>query len=125
MKVVFAILLTLIAWLVGIAIGHLIALAMAGLILVVFDNEPSPAWDDLFHATFAVTPTLTGLLAVGVALFFVIRWFKDQHGASDPRVCLTCGYDLKNNATGTCPECGGRIHTSQMKFLYKYHQDHA
>ena len=27
--------------------------------------------------------------------------------------CLRCGYDLTANATGVCPECGGRVATAE------------
>ncbi len=27
--------------------------------------------------------------------------------ASEPRLCIKCGYDLRGNVSGVCPECGG------------------
>ena len=32
------------------------------------------------------------------------RWRRRRKG-----LCLKCGYDLKGNVSGTCPECGTKI----------------
>ena len=32
------------------------------------------------------------------------RWSRRRRG-----LCLTCGYNLEGNTSGTCPECGGKI----------------
>ncbi len=42
------------------------------------------------------------------ALFFGVLWrvFFRRKPAKQPGVCSHCGYDLRGNTTGRCPECG-------------------
>lgn len=39
------------------------------------------------------------LAALGMYWWLVLRWRK-------PGYCVTCGYDLRGNPLGRCPECG-------------------
>lgn len=34
-------------------------------------------------------------------------WHRDRRRA--PSVCVKCGYDLRGNTSGVCPECGGGL----------------
>ena len=48
------------------------------------------------------------LLLVGVVLLFLYRGQKEANAADWRREgrCQHCGYDLRGNASGVCPECG-------------------
>jgi len=62
---------------------------------------------------------LPGALIVWVALTFLAplwlcrnsmrRSIREHLNASGIRLCLDCGYNLKGNVSGICPECGERI----------------
>jgi predicted amidophosphoribosyltransferase len=41
-----------------------------------------------------------------------------------PGVCVTCGYDLTGNVSGTCPECGTRIVEDQSIPAQFYRRKH-
>jgi hypothetical protein len=61
---------------------------------------------------------LTALLLPGIILFsFGIAWFFAREGVRQTRrtivaslerrqACRRCGYSLRGNVTGICPECG-------------------
>jgi DNA-directed RNA polymerase subunit RPC12/RpoP len=119
-KIVIGCLLTAIAILIGVAIGQLFAFLLAGFILVIFEDKPPAEWDSLFHAAFQVAPTMFSLLAVGIAWYALLRKPKELKYASDPGACLTCGYDLAENVSGSCPECGNRIEPKQRAYLKRW-----
>lgn len=48
---------------------------------------------------------LFGALAITVYCFY--RAVKLRMPERDDLVCRTCGYDLRGNVSGVCPECGG------------------
>ena len=125
MRFLLGCMLTPVVGVIGAMLGHLIALLLAGFILVIFNNKPTLVWEDLLHAGFHVAPIWTGMLAIAIAWFALLRRPSDFKHASDPRACLTCGYDLKNNTSGTCPECGDRIGSTQQQYLDKYHRNRA
>ncbi|HPF37816.1 MAG TPA: hypothetical protein P5081_10725 [Phycisphaerae bacterium] len=37
--------------------------------------------------------------------------------------CVHCDYDLKGNASGTCPECGEAIHEDQRRYLRRQERE--
>jgi hypothetical protein len=41
------------------------------------------------------------LLIVAIGILLVVRWHR-----TDALTCNTCGYCLRGNVSGTCPECG-------------------
>ncbi|MCL4196643.1 MAG: hypothetical protein KJZ69_04055 [Phycisphaerales bacterium] len=43
-------------------------------------------------------------LALATGLPSAWLWFRDRRRA--PGLCVHCGYDLRGNASGVCPECG-------------------
>jgi hypothetical protein len=57
-------------------------------------------------------------LAAGIATLFtlvalryvclIFRWLprQDRWQRSSQGLCTRCGYDLRGNCSGTCPECG-------------------
>jgi hypothetical protein len=45
------------------------------------------------------------LSASGIGLLFAILYARSSP-AERLRACLRCGYDLKGNTSGRCPECG-------------------
>lgn len=51
-------------------------------------------------------PTLLALLAVAtpIAQGPIRRWSRRRRGC-----CLVCGYNLRGNRSGRCPECGDRF----------------
>lgn len=40
-----------------------------------------------------------------------------RNSYNDPLACNQCGYSLKGNQSGTCPECGGSVPPSQQQLL--------
>lgn len=57
----------------------------------------------------------TGLLLL-LVMFPVVRgpcrlWWRQWHG-----LCLECGYDLRYNRSGRCPECGTRFSRPRADF---------
>ena len=42
------------------------------------------------------------------------RYYRSKRG-----LCLSCGYSLTGNVSGTCPECGRRVQLSVARFLRK------
>ena len=40
------------------------------------------------------------------------RWLARRELLRSQGRCLSCGYDLTGNASGTCPECGTRIESA-------------
>jgi hypothetical protein len=36
----------------------------------------------------------------------VLIAFLPRKREVDPNLCVTCGYDLRGNVSGACPECG-------------------
>ena len=53
-------------------------------------------------ATEVVVPLWFGAFSFGLPT--IILWFGDRRRA--PGLCIKCGYDLRGNASGVCPECG-------------------
>jgi uncharacterized RDD family membrane protein YckC len=46
-----------------------------------------------------------------------VVWLKHAHlpmFGGDPRACQGCGYDLRGNVSGICPECGKALSAEQM-----------
>ena len=62
----------------------------------------------IFITCFIVAPAL-GLL--------LVRAFLAREEQNDDRACGNCGYDLTNNVSGACPECGRAIPTWQREQL--------
>ncbi len=60
------------------------------------------------------TPKLwlaTSLVLVAIAVAFQIAYRQERRRRSGrSRPCVNCGYDLRGNRSGTCPECGGLAH---------------
>ena len=49
--------------------------------------------------------TLAALLPAGRA----VRWWLRRRRARERGICAGCGYDLRGNVSGVCPECGSPI----------------
>jgi hypothetical protein len=45
-------------------------------------------------------------LAIGAYLFFGGNWIADKAIPSNRPYCHECGYELTNNTSERCPECG-------------------
>ncbi len=58
--------------------------------------------------------------SLGIFAYMVVRWRRPPGHAAAGR-CTECGYDLRGNTTGVCPECGqalgasARMHPSIRK----------
>ncbi|MDB5330373.1 MAG: hypothetical protein JWP03_1524 [Phycisphaerales bacterium] len=56
-----------------------------------------------------------GLVVFGWSVVFIIAIVKrrsNEHKRNLRKLnglCLTCGYDLTGNVSGTCPECGEEV----------------
>jgi hypothetical protein len=63
-------------------------------------------------------------LVVGIALWSLFRFFQElfagmretemSYRAKENR-CLSCGYRLAGNVSGTCPECGAAVTQAATK----------
>ena len=70
----------------------------------------------LFHTTNYDRRGFGTLLVVifGVPVYFVVMWRKSRREKRvefrrKNGICVNCGYDLRGNTTGICPECGEPI----------------
>jgi len=64
---------------------------------------------------------LVSAIVLGGAILALVAWWSQRHTdkrGTEPRKmterrergeCVICGYDLKGNLSGRCPECGTRI----------------
>ena len=63
---------------------------------------------DLYSALTLIVAILNSLMfAAAIAGFILARRSKLAHSLH----CM-CGYSLKRNVTGRCPECGTRTHSA-------------
>lgn len=89
--------------------GSIWLITLSGLVLML-----TPRYD-LLSETMDNDPlfwiVLMLLMTVGV-----IIWDKIE-SRPDPAGCPMCGYMLKGNTTGRCPECGEKIESTQRKYL--------
>lgn len=46
---------------------------------------------------------IAGIVGVPLAMIIVSDWAREP---APPSICAECGYDLRGNTTGVCPECG-------------------
>lgn len=82
----------------------------------------------LVCATILVMPpnytlTLKGLTSndrlfwgvIGIAFAVGVLVYDRLHPVRDPLACASCGYDLRGNLTGVCPECGRPIGVHQAQ----------
>jgi hypothetical protein len=60
---------------------------------------------DAILVVILILPGTAFLVAVVVA--FVVRGPRGD--PPPPGHCVTCGYDLTGNTSGTCPECGTAV----------------
>jgi hypothetical protein len=87
--------------------GSLICGGVTGLLVLVFDLvDLKPEW---------LRGGMAGAIG-GVATSFVLD--RHRRAALRPILkgehrCTKCGYDLKNNANETCPECGQMMTNSE------------
>jgi len=68
-----------------------------------FHTSTYRSWAGPMQATLISIPiwSLVCLSALPTALL----WYRDRRRM--PGLCVKCGYDLRGNASGVCPECGG------------------
>lgn len=71
-------------------------------------------WLDDFLATFVVINFACGLPAL---LLCAVLLLATARRAPRTTECLACGYDLRGNESGVCPECGRLIPTPQMRLI--------
>ncbi len=65
-------------------------------------------------AGFVLLGGSTILLACAVGLYLRHR-VKLRHQRQQGRPCVRCGYDLRGNTSGVCPECGGLAHYKRSR----------
>jgi hypothetical protein len=49
------------------------------------------------------------MVVFGIAVFALLVYLVTRRRPIRPGFCLSCGYDLTGNVSGTCPECGGKV----------------
>jgi len=70
----------------------------------------------LYHTTNYDRRGFGTLLAMifGAPVYFVVLWRKSRREKRvefrrKNGICVNCGYDLRGNTTGICPECGEAV----------------
>jgi hypothetical protein len=71
-------------------------------------SPPLPFW--YISANHVLLMLIFSLLPMWVAGSITFRSLRRNHRASLRR-CITCGYSLRGNTSGVCPECGAVIST--------------
>jgi len=61
----------------------------------------------MIESVVTVIGSLAACVAVAGSMAWIGRAVENRNGR--PRCCRGCGYDLRGNASGRCPECGTRI----------------
>ena len=79
----------------------MVLLACAVAAYFAYANMPESGFKDTFLAG-AIILLLIGAIASLVAL----RIRERKRSIIRRGMCRKCGYDLRGNTTGTCPECG-------------------
>lgn len=51
--------------------------------------------------------------AIGVSAYCFFRAVKLRLPSKDDGCCQTCGYNLRGNTSGVCPECGAAVDRSE------------
>jgi len=102
----FGTLLTVIAAGVGGFVGFLI-----GMPLACFTG------DAFFYVLVYGMPGAFSVLGVAFAWWALLRKPGTLKHALRPNECLNCGYDLRGNTTGRCPECNAGIAKGQRRHL--------
>ncbi len=99
-------LLTALAWLIGVSVVVGVA---AALLQRLFGMRA--AW---LAGVIAGPAGSVGSIVVGNLIFRVPiqRHLREQLNALNVHVCLHCGYQLKGNTSGRCPECGRDIESA-------------
>lgn len=108
--------LLLLSSFIGIALGHVcyyISIARLGVAVSsgIIQLQPflvSAASYFLFGEVLSVPQWCAGMVAIaGAAVMLVVQHrMKKTPELPDAWRCRSCGYDLRGNATGACPECG-------------------
>jgi hypothetical protein len=75
--------------------------------LIFYSLKQAPAVSNIFSVSFfeALTPAAIDR-AIGAYLFFGGKWIADKAIPSNRPYCHECGYELTNNSSERCPECG-------------------
>lgn len=89
--------------------GAIWLVALSGLVLMM-----GPRYE-LLSETMKNDPLFWIVLMLLITVGGII-WDKIE-SRPDPAVCPMCGYMLKGNTTGQCPECGVEIESTQRKYL--------
>jgi hypothetical protein len=87
-----------------IAWGVVITTVWEGMVLLalnVTSASPKPVW-------LIIVALLCGPVLLVLMLVPYLRWGEREHRRA-AGLCLTCGYALLGNVSGTCPECGAII----------------
>ena len=71
-------------------------------------SRPWELWPEYWsdgRSGYAAVPIRQGLLSIGIPT--MVPWYLDRRRQL-PGHC-PCGYDLRGNVSGTCPECGVEV----------------
>lgn len=77
------------------------------------DEILAPGLDEGYTCTFVTLPI--GFLTALLAFLILLAWIRTRRKFTKD-LCVSCGYDLKGNVSGICPECGTAArHQSALK----------
>lgn len=71
--------------------------------------SPQGNWQYCLRAAWPYCIIEIGLI-IGTVIVFILDHFLIRHVEIDLNACSACGYSLKGNETGRCPECGATMH---------------
>ncbi|MBX2852071.1 MAG: hypothetical protein KTR15_10035 [Phycisphaeraceae bacterium] len=117
MKIFLGFILTLIAGFLGASVGLIIGLILSWLLLVVVGDQSGAIWNTIFPLIFVGLVSSCGMAGIGIGWYLLTRPTKTLADVLDPTACLTCGYDLRRNKSGDCPECGKTVSLEQKRYL--------
>jgi len=69
-----------------------------------YGSQPAWFWREFGASTSVSFPLWLPLLLIALPTGFL--FWSDHRKRTRMGHCTTCGYDLKGNTSGTCPECG-------------------
>ncbi len=89
-------------WVVGLAVGLLVFVVLQGVLGILRVDEVSLWLAGVHGVTGQIFLGLTVVMAAAVGRVWLKRSWPENH-------CVECGYNLRGNVSGACPECGRAV----------------
>lgn len=98
---------------------QILELTLAAIWVVVIDVASAFIGPRFFYTTNYNRRNFSLLLVAifVVPVYFVVMWRMKRRAARvefrrEKSLCINCGYDLRGNVSGACPECGEQVENS-------------